>query len=500
MFANTSPSSPATASPWLVAADLLDPRPDPYATDPVGFTRDVLGFEPWSKQRELLEALRDHDRVAVRACHGVGKTAAAARAALWFLATHRDSRVITTAPTWAQVEQLLWREVRRAIAGARGGHHVVFPTPSATKLELGDQWFAIGLSTNEPERFQGHHADHLLLVVDEASGVDERTFEAAEGFLTAAGAKVLLIGNPTQLGGQFHRAFTTERRRWHGIRISVFDSPNYTDEPVTADVARALPHAGWAAEAEQAWGRDSPMFQVRALGEFPTAASNSVIPLHLVEQAQQRDLPGDVTQDRVVIACDVARFGDDETVLATRVGPRIRLTRDEAGVLEAYVGKSTTETVGRIIREARRYPQHIVTIVVDDVGVGGGVTDQLREQGWNVVAFNSGHRAHRSGDYPNRRSELWFAMVDALGDLDLDPDEQLLADLTAPVYGIDGQGRRVVEPKAHTKKRLGRSPDRGDAVLMTLAAPPERSSDADRIETRRRATPQLMAGVLDTTY
>jgi phage terminase large subunit len=453
-------------SPWLVAAELLDPQPDIYAADPVGYTRDVLGFEPWSKQRELLEALRDHDRVAVRACHGVGKTAAAARAALWFLAAHRNSRVITTAPTWAQVEQLLWREVRRAVAGANGGHHVAFPTPSATKLELGDQWFAIGLSTNEPERFQGHHADHLLLVVDEASGVDERIFEAAEGFLTAAGAKVLLIGNPTQLGGQFHRAFTTERRRWHGIRISVFDSPNYTGEPVSPQVARALPHADWAGAVEEAWGRDSPMFQVRALGEFPTSAADTVIALHLVETAQERslDVSFPAALEDVVVACDVARFGSDETVIGTRHGPRIRVRR-------SYNGKATTETVGWIIdawRELRDESGAEARIVVDDDGVGGGVTDQLREKGYEVVAFNGGARALEPTRYPNARSESWFRMARRLPELDLDEDDQLAADLTAPKYRLDSDGRRVVERKDETKKRLGRSPDRGDMALLTL--------------------------------
>lgn len=440
----------------------LWPIADPYADDPVGYAQDILGFHPWSKQVQVMESVRDHQRTSVRACHGVGKTAVAARIVLWFLATRPNSRVITTAPTWAQVEQLLWREIRAAVARAHDtGKSTLFPKPSATKLELGDQWFAIGLSTNEPERFQGHHADHILLVVDEASGVDERIFEAAEGFLTADGAKVLLIGNPTRIGGTFHRSFTSGRAVWNTIHISALDSPNYTGESVPADVARSLPARDWATERAREWGEGSPMYEVRVLGNFPSDAEDTVIPLIRVEQAQQRELPEPhVDQEVTVIACDVARFGSDETVITQRIGQQVR-------ILETVVGKPTTRTSGRIAEYAKPFLPH-VRFVVDDPGVGGGVTDQLRAQGFEVVAFKGGEQAHRPLDFPNRRSELWFEAAAQLEDIDLDDDEQLAADLTAPRYSYDLKMRRVVERKDETKKRLGRSPDRGDAVLLTF--------------------------------
>lgn len=462
MSAATSLSS--RRSPFEVAADLFDPPVPPYADDPVGFARDILNFHAWSKQAEIMEAVRDHDRTAVRAGHGPGKTAVAGRVALWFLKTHLNSRVITTAPTWQQVEQQLWREIRAGIAGTDG---TVFPPPSATKLELGDQWFAIGLSTDTPERFQGHHAKHLLLIVDEASGVDERIYEAAEGFLTAEGAKLLLLGNPTQIGGQFHRAFTVERASWRTIHISTFDTPNFTGEPISADVARSLPRPDWPAEKAADWGEDSDAYRVRVLGEFPAGATNTVIGLAQVEAAQKRDLAADPARDLIVIGVDVARFGDDETVISTRIGPQIRLTK-------TLQGKAVTETAGAVLREVRKYSPGAVRVVVDDPGVGGGVTDLLREtlhhqvDPIQVTAFNGGHQAFRPDDHPNRRSEIWFAAADQLGELDLDPDEQLLGDLTAPRYSLDSRGRRVVEPKAQTKKRLRRSPDRADSVLLTL--------------------------------
>lgn len=459
-----SPSSlEAPPSIWARVADLLDPPEHPHATDPVGFARDVLGFTAWSAQRQIMESVRDNTRTAVRACHGPGKTAVAARIVLWFLAAHPGrSRVITTAPTWAQVADQLWREIREAVTAAHAGEYLQsWPTPSATKLDLGDQWFAIGHSTDRPERFQGHHAEHLLLVVDEASGVDEKIFEAAEGFLTAEGARVLLLGNPTRMGGTFHRAFTTGRGSWNTIHISAYDLPNETGEPVPDHVARALPKKGWAQERRREWGEDSQIYQVRVLGNFATQGARAVVSLNAVEEAQARDLPADSTYDQVVIACDVARFGSDETVIVERIGQRIR-------ILEKYIGQPTTHTAARVREAAERHPIAHVRVVVDDVGVGGGVTDQLRAAGLDVTAFNGGEKAFNPLKYRNRRSELWFQTAAQLPDLDLDADEQLCADLVTPEYTYDETQRRVVERKEETRKRLGRSPDRADAVMLTL--------------------------------
>ena len=152
-----------------------------YRRDPVAFAREVLRFFPWSKQREILESVRDHPRTAVRSAHGVGKTAVAARAVLWWLAVWPDSVVVTTSATWNQVREQLWREIAvafHASAGFIGG------TLSDARLELGPGWFALGLSTDTPERFAGYHADRLLVVLDEASGVHEATWESAETLIT----------------------------------------------------------------------------------------------------------------------------------------------------------------------------------------------------------------------------------------------------------------------------------------------------------------------------
>ncbi len=447
-----------------MAADIFDPPTDPYATDPVGFARDKLGFESWSKQREIMESVRDNTRTAVRACNGPGKTATAAEIALWFLAAHpNESRVVTTAPTWVQVAELLWREIRAAVGRAHKlGELTAWPIPSSTKLDLGAEWFAIGHSTNEPERFAGHHARWLLLIIDEASGVDERIFEAGEGFLTAEGSRLLLLGNPTKKGGTFHRAFTKEAALWNPIHISAYDCPNETGEEVPEHVARALPRKGWADERKAAWGEKSPIYQVRVLGNFAREGTNEVCDLGDVEDAQARELPEDASNDLAIIACDVARFGSDETVITERTGQRCR-------ILETYIGNPTTHTAGRIAHyKAQHKRKAVVRIVVDDAGVGGGVVDQLRAEGHAVTAFNASETAFDPLAYPNRRSELWFQLADQLEDIDLDDDEQLLADLVTPVYRYDTKMRRVVESKDEMRKRLGRSPDRADGIMLLL--------------------------------
>ncbi len=429
--------------------------------DPVWFSENVLGFEPWSKQRQVLKAVRDHPRVAVRSAHGVGKTAVAARCALWFLAAWPGSKVVTTSATWAQVREQLWRELAVAFHASGG---FLRGELTDTRLELGPDWFAVGLSTDAPERFAGYHGERLLVILDEASGVNESVWEAAETLLTSPGSKLLAIGNPTRPAGAFYRAFTTERGLYKLLSISALDSPAVTGEQVPASVLARLVGPEWIEGRRQAWGEGSPLYQVRVLGEFASAADDTVCAIGDVEAAQARRLDPDLAHP--VLACDVARFGRDETVIATRLGPQVR-------VVASYVGKDLMQTVGAIVDAARRVrdvanmsPQ----IVVDDVGVGGGVTDRLRELGHRVVAFQGGGKARVPDEYPNRRAEAWFELAEQLPELDLpERDEMLAADLVAPRYAFDSRGRRRLESKEETKRRLGRSPDRGDAVVMACS-------------------------------
>lgn len=421
--------------------------------DPVFFVRRVLGFDPWEKQVEVLNAVRDHRRVAVRACHGVGKTKVAAWVALWFLYCYRNSKVITTAPTWHQVENLLWREIHAAHAASRiplGGKIL------QTQIELGKQWFALGLSTDKPERFQGFHAENILLIVDEASGVDHRIFEAAEGFLTSPGAKLMLIGNPTQLSGEFYNAFRSPL--YHKIHISAFDSPNLKAGKV---VRPYLVTPEWVEEKRIQWGEDSPMWYSRVLGEFPEQGDDTLIPLAWIEAAQRRwsEIP---PGEPVELGVDVARYGSDSTVIILRRG-------DRAEVVKILREQDTMQVAGAVIDALRSTGATVAK--VDAVGVGAGVVDRLRELGTPVMEMQAGESSSDPQRFANARAEWYWAIRERFqtGDIAIPPDDELAAQLANLKYKFDSRGRIMIESKDEMKRRGLPSPDKADALVLAFA-------------------------------
>jgi hypothetical protein len=421
--------------------------------DPVFFVTKVLGGDPWEKQEEILKTVRDHRRVAVRACHGVGKTRVAAWVALWFLYCHKNSKVITTAPTWHQVENLLWREIAAAHAGSKyplGGKVL------QTQIELGKQWFALGLSTDKPERFQGFHAEYILLIVDEASGVDQRIFEAAEGFLTSPGARLLLIGNPTQLSGEFYNAFRSPL--YHKIHISAFDSPNLKAGKI---IRPYLVTPQWVEEKRLKWGEDSPLWYSRVLGEFPEQGDDTLIPLAWIEAAQQRwqmmprGEPGE-------LGVDVARYGTDTTVIILRQGSR-------AEVIAQLRGQDTMEVTGAVINALRETEAKVAK--VDVVGLGVGVADRLKEQRYPVQEMNAGEAAQDKERFVNKRAEWYWALRERfqVGDIAIPPDDELASQLASLKYKFDSRGRIQIESKEDMRKRGLPSPDKADALMLAFA-------------------------------
>jgi phage terminase large subunit len=435
-----------------------------YADDPVLFMREVLGFEPWSVQREIAEAVRDFDRTTVRACNASGKSAVAGALVPWWLAGGPGSIVVSTSSTERQLKKVLWREVQQRHRAARGLFHGATVTDS--EIHMAPDWFAIGISTDEVEALQGFHGSRVLVIVDEASGVDEAMFSAIEGLLAGGDTRLLLLGNPLRTSGTFFDAFGKDRDDWHQITISAFDTPNFTGEKVSREVRKRLVSRKWVERAARR-GIESNEYQIRVLGNFPTESEDTVVSLGDLQQAQAQNFEPDLP---FVIGVDVARFGSDHTVLALRQGNRIR-------VVKSYQGRDLMQTSGAVLELARsveRAHGRKPVVVIDDVGLGGGVTDRVREIAeYRVVDFNGGRRAASSREHPNKRSELWFRFAEALPVLDLDAnDQELAADLLAPTYWLSSSAQRVVEPKSNTRKRLRRSPDRADAVMLTIVVDP----------------------------
>lgn len=452
--------------------------------DPVWFVNEVLKAKPWNKQVEILQSVRDHPRTAVRSCHGIGKSFTAGQVILWFLYAFPYSIVLSTAPTWRQVEKLIWKEVRASYRRAKVplGGNILPKSPEIQIIQ--DEWYAAGLSTNEPDRFQGFHEENILVVVDEAAGVPEDIFEAIEGVLTSGNARLLLLGNPTNTSGTFYKAFKGDG--WNTISISAFDTPNFTEFGVTEDdiadgtweskITNVLPNPKlitpeWVADKYKRWGPESPAYQARVKGQFPEQGDDTLIPLSWIEAAMERwheMEPGKPSE----LGVDVARFGNDKSVIAARHGAKVVEITD-------YSKQDTMETAGKVIVAKRRHNPN--AIKVDVIGLGSGVVDRLNEQGVVVSGINVAESPNDPEQFNNLRSEVWWNLRERLDPnpannpepIGLPPNDDLLTDLSGIKYRINSRGQIVVESKEEMKKRLGHSPDYGDAVALAFAKPKE---------------------------
>lgn len=414
-----------------------------YRNDVLGFVREVLGDRPWSKQQQILKSVQENVYTAVRSCHGAGKTFIAARAVLWFLQSHPGSVVITTAPSTRQVRDLLWRQIRTGFEKSRAP---LLGRCMTTQIDIGPDWYATGFATDEPINFQGpHSAEGVLVVVDEASGVPEWVFDTARGFMTQNNARMLLIGNPNFPSGSFFEAFGSNR--WHQIHISAYDVP--------AHILRA----DWKEEMLEDFGADNPIYQVRVLGEFPLQSENSLFDMRWIEDAMERHLEDG---QPVEIGVDVGRYGTDESCAVVRKGSRVV-------DYKSWHGKDLMQTAGRVAELCRRYWPSRVKI--DEIGVGAGAVDKLKEDGWPVIGFNSNAAAKHPRDFANLRAEQFSALADRFrrGEIDIPPDRGLLKQLVTLTYEHTSKGQRKLIGKEDLRKAGKKSPNRADALMICFA-------------------------------
>jgi len=447
---------------------LLDKRTR-WREDPVAFCVEVLGVDGiWPGMVEMLEAVRDHKETAVAGCHDSTKTFTAACLALWWVSCFYPAKVITTAPGGRQVSGVLWTVIRELYNNARipiGG----VMAPKAPEWYLDESCFMLGFSTKEDAgsagatRFQGFKSPNLLVILDEAVAIEAGIWMALSGIATKDHCRVVAMANPTDPASEFAKCWR-KTSGWHTINISAFDTPNllageivhpYTPTPAHIERVRGK------------YGEGSPAWDARVLGRFPSTTVDTLISLADISAACQRDPVG----GELSIGVDVARFGDDLTTIYVVRG-------DEVIFVEEYQGRDTVFTAGRTIEVARehdleQYRAHMIS--VDDTGLGGGVTDHLRACGWSINPENFGSKAKDEETYANRRSELWAGMRDwlrdvaALSGLTQDQRRNLEADLPGTKYEYRPDSRIILEPKKSMKKRLGHSPDHGDALALALA-------------------------------
>jgi len=445
-----------------------------YTNDPVEWLEGAVGFHPYDLQQRILRDVVKLPEVAVASCHAAGKSALAAGLALNRTQVRRPCIVVTTAPTDRQVRKVLWREIRKLVNRASADIKGKLLTQ---ELQVHDDVFAVGFTASDSDSFQGFHEAEVYIIVDEASGVSDEIFDAIDGISTGD-VHILYISNPLNVTGRFYKLFKSASVK--SYTISAFDTPNLRGPGITiADIrsgawrdkhdalkasGRFIPglvDAEWVARMYVKYGEESFFWISRVLGQFPDLDENALISMRLIVEAQERIvIPG--KDDEVILSCDVARFGDDSTVIYMRHGNRVRL-------LESFGKKATTHTIGRlkaIFRTLKRCDR----IHIDDVGVGGGVTDALVEAGLPVSGIIAGAKAQDPEDYFNVRAEMYDTARKAMPDLDIN-DEAILAEDLASVHvqAFTSKGQLQLEPKDKQKKRIGRSPDHGDAFALLFA-------------------------------
>jgi len=426
--------------------------------EPIWFSEEILGKPLWEKQKDILIALQNNSEVAVRSCNASGKTFTAARVVHWWLMGFPFSIVITTAPTWRQVKEILWREIRDAIAGK------LFYRPDSileTKINIDNRWFALGLSTDQPDQFQGFHSPHLLVIVDEASGVDDVIFEAIDGLKPN---KILLIGNPLRNTGRFAKAFKDPRVT--KIHISAFDTPNVKAGRI---VIPGLITIEDIEKFKQRYGENSDVYRVRVLGEFPKAEAESLISIDDVAKAMTREVQV-LPQWEKKLGVDIARYGTDRTVFIVRQMKKVLRK-------EVFTQQETMAIAGLVIKIAKEERVKPENIFLDETGLGAGVVDRLREENWNVNGVNVASSAEDEEHYANLRAELGWKVKEWLKTAQLLKDDDFY-EMVNIRYKFNSKGQLLLESKEDMKKRGLPSPDVADALMLTFARPTGRREPA----------------------
>lgn len=479
-------------------ADSLDRdiQDEQWRGDGPAWVTDRLGEELWSKQREIMRSVRDHRKTAVKACHGPGKSRVASRIVAWWMETNPPGsvKVVSTAPTFPQVEAILWSEINDAAAKAKARDQPFHGRVLATQWKIGNQLLAFGRkpADHNVHGFQGIHAPRgVLVVIDEACGVAPQFWTAAQALMSNDDCRVLALGNPDDPASKF--AEMCDDDEWNVITISAFDTPNFTGEPVSPEVARALVGHRYVEEIAREYGEESPTYISKVLGQFPQDSDDGVIRLSSLRACclEQETPRTDAELLPVELGVDFGA-GGDTTVIRERRGM-------VAGRTWRTGSKDSQHIVGLVVQAIRE--SGATRVKCDVIGIGFGLVGQLRELGRNgvhraeVIGVNVSETSSDPTRWLRQRSEIWWMGRQLAEDRRIDLSgleerdrERVISQLVAPHYTLDSSGRIVVETKDDTKARIKRSPDDADALLLAFYVPPGNAASAlDWLKAARRA-------------
>lgn len=436
--------------------------------DPVLFVTKVLKRKPRKWQIKFMKAVADNRQIAVRSAQGVGKSKAVAWLILWGLCTHFPIKMALTSVTMENISNSTWAELRTEFGRLPDEFREKFDITSERIYMKGRQGesfcTAITASKDSPTSFQGIHCFNAWIFCDEASGIDDQIFEYLQGTMGNPNAKLVMTGNPNYSTGFFYNAFNKNANLFTTMKVSRADILEDNDESCSKEATEALLQG-----LRQTYGENSNAYRVRALGEFPEADDDTVMPRTWVEAATERfDLFISDEIDLItpiVWGLDVARFGDDRTALAKRQGNRLLS-------IEHWGNRTLTETAGRVANLYKETPPHEqpTRIYIDTVGIGAGVYDRLQEQGYPVEAVNVSESPAIKERFVRLRDELWWKGREwfEARSCFIPSDEELITELSAPRYTFESTGKIKVESKNDLKRRGQRSPDLADAFLLTL--------------------------------
>ena len=440
-----------------------------YLNDPVAWASDVLGKHMWSKQAEVARSVVDNTHTAVVSCNGAGKSATAGILGAWWIATHDPYEValIASAPTYPQIARVLFRELKDnyQLAKVRG-----MPLPGhinqSEEWKLDDDYGTLlgfgrrPSDTDIVSAFQGIHRRYVFVILDEGGGIPTDLYTAAEAVTTSADSRVLTIGNPDRRATEFHRIFR-EDDTWNKIRISAYDTPNFTGEWVPEDVKPLLIQPGWVDRQKIAWGEESARFKSKVLGEFPDEDDTAFFSQNAIDKAIDTEYEEDM-EVPVIMGVDLARFGEDDSVIYTNRGGRVRQY--------AKWSKATAiESANRVHQAALELGCQEVR--VDGAGLGGPVVDQLAAMAngkYIVISILGSAGSPDRTRWFNARAYNFDSLREQMlaGKIDIDPDDSALLDEMMMLrYKFHGTGSIQIESKDDMRGRGVKSPDNLDALV-----------------------------------
>ena len=445
-----------------------------YADHPVEFVEDIIGATPDEEQAKILRSVAQNQMTSVRSGHGVGKSTVEAWVVIWFMVTRPFPKIPCTAPTQHQLFDILWAEVSKWLRHNKAlADEIVWTKEKVYMKGYPEEWFAVARTASKPDALQGFHADDVLYIIDEASGVDDSIFEPVLGALSTPGAKLLMCGNPTQLSGFFYESHNKNRASYAAFHIDGRKSSRVSQDFVQTII--------------RMYGEDSDVFRVRVAGDFPLQEDDIFIPLPLVENSIMTEYSPRKKPDSIHIGCDVARFGDDRTVIGYKIDEKAEFYKKRQGQDTMKTADDIVLLGEMLVQRYRLTPDKDdpIPVKVDDGGVGGGVVDRLRQMKRNapeklwwleIYPVIFGQRIkhkhyHDSTTYMMSVVKKLLQPYDEDGqrkpvELILPDDDDLVAQLSGRKYGLTETSKIKVESKDAMKKRGRTSPDEADCVLL----------------------------------